>query len=49
MYEYEIYIKAFDEFDIIYGYDWKDALRRAHLEGADTVYQVVCLNATYID
>lgn len=49
MYEFEILDKTTGEHDFIYGYDWKDAIRRRRLEDKVAAQQIVCLYKEYID
>lgn len=49
MYEYEILDKTTGELDTVYGYSWKDAMRRGRLEDKATAGQIVCLCQEYVD
>lgn len=49
MYEYEILDKTTGERNFVWGYNWKDAMRRSKLEDKDAAGQISCLFREYVD
>lgn len=47
MYCYTILYRDYDELDLIYGYTWLDACRRANIDPSNP--SIVCLGSEYED